>query len=378
MLLLELYAIQGEVRFTEKDGSNIAWVSPSEAEGVRYAYTSRGAKFKWDNPSSEPDLLTINYPRGQRLPVVYIVGNNGGDVCSSHQLSIGKVFNDNGRIAVEYKTVGAADNVNIGLITEYGNGGGYTNCGITHGNCGAGSGSLAAYCTAYTTCSYPEFREGAKYFVKITDEACPDIADKMEIVDDPKIRREMIFYEGWNLFPLGYGLDYDFNPNFEDNMEAAYIYDPLNQEYLDLFGDGDDIIEELVNERGYVSVWVYMNDDFEMDLIIDLEDVQEKVEELDFEFNQGWNFYVILPQMDRNHEEGYLNIGEDDNGIYIANDKLYAWNAGNQDWETGTYTEVIDGEIEEEIFGLPYIARYTNNFRASYTGKYVIPPFPEE
>ena len=111
---------------------------------------------------------------------------------------------------------------------------------------------------------------------------------------------------------------------------------------------------------------------------MDLEEVQEKVEELDFQFNEGWNFYVILPQMDRNHKEGYLNIGEDDNGIYIANNKLYAWNAGNQDWETGTYTEVIDGEIDEDIFGLPYIARYTENFRVSYTGKYVIPPFPEE
>jgi hypothetical protein len=374
---LELYASNGEVRFTEADGSDIAWVSPSEIPDVKYAYTSRGAKFKWYNPTSDPDELTINYPRGQRLPVVYIVGKSA-DVCSSHELSIGNIFDDRGRIAVEYKTVGGADNVNIGLITEYGNSGGYINCRITEGVCSVGSNNQVEYCTAYTTCSYPDFRPGAKYFVKITDKACPDIADKMEIIDDHKIRREMRFYEGWNLFPLGYGLDYDFSQDFENNMEAAYIYDPFNQEYQDLFEDGDDIIEELVNERGYVSVWVYMNDNFEMDLIIDLEEVQEKVEELDFEFNEGWNFYVVLPQMDKNHEEGYLNIGEDDNGIYIANNKLYAWDAQHQNWDDGTYTDVIDGEIDEDIFGMPYIARYTENFRVSYTGKYVIPPFPEE
>ena len=50
----------------------VSWVSPSEETTVQYVYTSMGAKFKWDNPSSDPDQLTIEFPKEQRLPLVYV------------------------------------------------------------------------------------------------------------------------------------------------------------------------------------------------------------------------------------------------------------------------------------------------------------------
>jgi hypothetical protein len=71
---LKIFASGGEVGFEEAIGSDIRWMSPSEEVNIKYAYTSRGAKFRWENPAYEPDLLTVEYPKEQRLPLVYIVG----------------------------------------------------------------------------------------------------------------------------------------------------------------------------------------------------------------------------------------------------------------------------------------------------------------
>jgi len=69
---LKLGAFNGTVYFDEADDSTINWVTPSEEINYNYAYTSMGAKFKWENPSTDPDILTIEYPKEQRLPLVYI------------------------------------------------------------------------------------------------------------------------------------------------------------------------------------------------------------------------------------------------------------------------------------------------------------------
>jgi hypothetical protein len=52
--------------------SNLKYTSPSDETNVYYTYTSMGTKVKWDNPTSAPDTLDIEYPTAQRLPQVFI------------------------------------------------------------------------------------------------------------------------------------------------------------------------------------------------------------------------------------------------------------------------------------------------------------------
>lgn len=66
-------ASSSKVQFEESTPyDTITWVSPSEETTISYAYTSMGAKFKWTNPSNDPDTLDIEYPKEQRLPLVYV------------------------------------------------------------------------------------------------------------------------------------------------------------------------------------------------------------------------------------------------------------------------------------------------------------------
>ncbi len=195
-------------------------------------------------------------------------------------------------------------------------------------------------------------------------------------VDEDMIVRERELYEGWNLLPIGKGVEFRFDDDLEDYLEAAYVYDSYNEEYVDLFED-EDVLGEIIDERGYAAVWVYISDDMEMELHIDLEEIQETVEELDFEFPEGWNFYVILPHMYRHYSGGYLNIGEDDGEIYIKEDRLFAWENDEKEWEDGQYTEIIEEEIDEDIIGIPFIMNHVEEFEVTLNPGLVIPDFPE-
>jgi len=149
------------------------------------------------------------------------------DECSSHELSIGKVSNKDGKIAVSYKTVGAGDNVKVDLLivstyttsaTGGGGGGGSVekpaeeetesiepsagggggiaiNCPITGGSCSAGSGSNVVYCTVYTECNYPEYTPNTQYIiVKLRDQECPGVYDKEKIKLTPPIVPDFRIY----------------------------------------------------------------------------------------------------------------------------------------------------------------------------------------
>ena len=83
-------AAAGEVGASEGNGSTIKFVSPSEETNVNYAFTSRGAKVKWENPTNDPDEITIWYPKDQKLPLVFITGE-GSSVSTSAGESVESV-----------------------------------------------------------------------------------------------------------------------------------------------------------------------------------------------------------------------------------------------------------------------------------------------
>lgn len=78
-----LTAASGEVAMATPSAAanintnNITFVSPSSENNIKYAYTSMGAKIKQESPTSDPGLLTIWYPKEQRLPLVYITTKGG-------------------------------------------------------------------------------------------------------------------------------------------------------------------------------------------------------------------------------------------------------------------------------------------------------------
>ena len=72
-VLINITAASSKVLFGESNGNTNVWVSSSEETTISYLYTTMGAKFTWQNPSNDPDLLTVEYPKEQRTPLVYVV-----------------------------------------------------------------------------------------------------------------------------------------------------------------------------------------------------------------------------------------------------------------------------------------------------------------
>ncbi|HZX44554.1 MAG TPA: hypothetical protein VFF28_02615 [Candidatus Nanoarchaeia archaeon] len=106
-----------EVSFAESSGSTINWISPTEEDNINYAYTSMGARYRWSNPSNDPDDLEVSYPRVQRLPLVYISGSNattatvtsGETTTAGNRIEVGAV-----RLASEVQTPSAQNLIIVG------------------------------------------------------------------------------------------------------------------------------------------------------------------------------------------------------------------------------------------------------------------------
>ncbi len=116
---LNISASNGEVQFDESSGDDIAWVSPSGETNTRYAYTSMGAKFKWENPTNDPDTLTIEYPKEQRLPLVYITTTGSkitttGTAESVESVTINKIEVGATKLASEIADVSAQNLIVVG------------------------------------------------------------------------------------------------------------------------------------------------------------------------------------------------------------------------------------------------------------------------
>ncbi|MFW5746978.1 MAG: thioredoxin domain-containing protein, partial [Nanoarchaeota archaeon] len=195
------------------------------------------------------------------------------------------------------------------------------------------------------------------------------------ITDDDLITREMSLQEGWNLVPIGHGIEF-WGEGFAESMIGAYVWDADTQMYHDLFAD-EDVVEDIIVERGYTAVWVYLNDDVEISLTLDLQEIQETIEDLDFQFEEGWNFYVILPQMQYDLSQGFFSIGMDQekHAGYIRGNRVYAWE--RDEWELGDYeSDILNNDQLDEIAGMPFIAYYEEQFSPFYM-QMDIPEFPE-
>jgi len=108
-----------KVQFSDPASVDVTnWISPSEETTVKYAYTSMGARFKWDNPSSDPDQLTIEYPTEQRLPLVYVTAGSTKTVSGSGEamesVTINKIEVGATKLASEVASVAAQNLILVG------------------------------------------------------------------------------------------------------------------------------------------------------------------------------------------------------------------------------------------------------------------------
>ncbi len=84
-------AASGELGASEiTNTANHNYKSPEGQSTLNYAYTSVGAYVQWENPTSDPDIITIDYPTVQRLPLVYVTAP-GASVTQGEATEAGEI-----------------------------------------------------------------------------------------------------------------------------------------------------------------------------------------------------------------------------------------------------------------------------------------------
>jgi len=194
------------------------------------------------------------------------------------------------------------------------------------------------------------------------------------------IVKPLELYEGWNLIPMGAGIMPNIDSDFEDILNAAYVYNPYEKKFYDLLED-DDALEELIEETGFAAVWVYITEDYVTEIAINEDIIHEAVQEVDFIFPEGWNFYVLIPELQKSNDNGYFRIFEDKHGeSAIKQDRVFAWSNREKTWESESYTYILEGIDEmDELIGLPIIMKYTDNLEPRFLpkGDLTLPDFPD-
>jgi len=107
-------AATSEVQLVETGSgtANHNYISPEGESNTNYAYTSMGAKVKFENPTNAPGKLTVDYPTIQRLPLVYVTAP-GASISAGEATEAGQiVYYETQPIAVgSAKLAGEVDDV---------------------------------------------------------------------------------------------------------------------------------------------------------------------------------------------------------------------------------------------------------------------------
>jgi len=74
-LAFDLNATSGEVRLVLAAGQGHTFKSPDDDDKNTYTYTTYGAFVRRSTPTSDPQDVWVEYPRNQRLPLVYITAS---------------------------------------------------------------------------------------------------------------------------------------------------------------------------------------------------------------------------------------------------------------------------------------------------------------
>lgn len=234
-------------------------------------------------------------------------------------------------------------------------------CTITSGQCDSSSDRDEIVCTLITDCPYPEPSPDTDYEVQVSSRKYPDVKDSYAFTD---LYNTLHLSTGWNLYPMGEGIEpTDASADeLEENMLAAYVWSTDEKEYYDLMdesGKAEDVLEAELDETGYISVWVYLEEPVDLVLGIKPMDIQNRlvdVESNNGEFEDGWNFHVVLPQMYEKYEYGHWNFyGSDE----IMLEKSFYYEKG---WDSVYYKDIIRNKVSLSMIGKPILLNFKDDF----------------
>ncbi len=301
------------------------------------------------------------------------------DTCNTKKIFLGDALSSGGKIAVTYQSEGNIDKV-IKLYKET-HGPNYgsvaiQNCLIEKDICNTGSGFN---CFLITSCDMPYEQENVTWDLRVEDRVCPDVYDMESItpLPAPAYYKEVLLTEGWNLISIGKGIEFTSDEDLEDSMRAVYLYS--DGEFHDLLFD-EEPLSDMIQERGYAAIWVYMDDEIVLQYEIDLDEIQETVEDLDFTFDSGWNFYVILPHMQEQYYGGHFEIFEDDGYSVVNSGLYYIWDNMRKNWLADEYRDLMHKDIVGQgLIGQPILMNYKQAWTPFWTPDLVstIPIFPD-
>ena len=116
-LSFNITASAGEVSMAESQ-NDINFRSPEGDDDNSYAYTAMGAWVKFFSPNSEPEELTVNYPKVQRVPLVYITGKSASftetGVSSTDAVMVQRIQVGAAKLASEVSDVKAQNTILVG------------------------------------------------------------------------------------------------------------------------------------------------------------------------------------------------------------------------------------------------------------------------
>jgi hypothetical protein len=252
--------------------------------------------------------------------------------------------------------------------------------------------TVHAYCdenTAIREYSYFEYEQGQciSRGGSAGSEYCGNGCFNGNCIQDNEIVHQYKFYQGWNLFPVGQGIDFisgaDNFGDLEDHIKAAYIWSPEDGEYYDLFTNpGEDVLDQIQEDVAYTAVWVYLDQSFDVKIKVNKDTVHNRLKLIQGDYKQGWNFLVYLPEMYEDYDAGHFNFynkANTTNGdvdLVLRDGKVFAWDINS--WESGYYTEITMNDDYNNDAGMPFITYYTEDFTPymQYSSEPVIPGFP--
>jgi len=183
--------------------------------------------------------------------------------------------------------------------------------------------------------------------------------------------QDLYIQEGWNLIPYGDGLDIEGLQ--EQHLRAAYVYHPESKEYLDIL-EYEDSLDQMVDSYGYTAVWVYSDVSYVASVEVDMEIVDNTLKDVKFTFHEGWNFYVLMPQMSKSYSGPHFNMHQD--RYESALDGMYLWD-DDREWENIHY-DFLEWETEDHAddIVLAVLINYDKSFMASVSEDLIVPAFP--
>lgn len=178
---------------------------------------------------------------------------------------------------------------------------------------------------------------------------------------------DFTLYTGWNLVSLSTYHEL----NLKDRVDLAYVYNPLENKYLDYKKDDSNSFNSYMNDyivkNMLVSLWVYNSESEET---FTFKSGQE-IDQNEFEFvklKKGWNFLSVFPTMIYNDKDK-SDFGLKDMSGSCDIKSSYSFDASSNSWN-----ELWDEEFNDNLMGYGFIVKVSEDCQLGLSEEISAPP----